>query len=95
MPLVGAYIADESLGRFRTISYSLFISMLGHIILITSALPIVIEKKKIALAVFSVGLVFLGTGTGGFKSSKSYVQMKHLLFTNSRRYIAPDRRATQ
>lgn len=33
MPLVGAYIAEEHLGRFRTIMYSIACALVGHTIL--------------------------------------------------------------
>ncbi|EER27641.1 hypothetical protein D8B26_006266 [Coccidioides posadasii str. Silveira] len=71
MPLVGAYVADQYLGRFKTIMWSIACAMVGHIILIISALPPVIAKGPSALAAFAVGVVVMGIGTGGFKSNIS------------------------
>ncbi|KAL4956726.1 POT family-domain-containing protein [Aspergillus filifer] len=69
MPILGAWIADEFLGRLRTIQISISFAMLGHIILIVSALPSVIKHSDAALACFSIGLVIFGIGVGGFKSN--------------------------
>ncbi|EKG10806.1 Oligopeptide transporter [Macrophomina phaseolina MS6] len=70
-PLIGAYIADEYLGRFKTIQWSILISLIGHCFLIISALPPIITKPDTAIAIFAVGLVIMGCGTGGFKSNIS------------------------
>jgi POT family proton-dependent oligopeptide transporter len=71
MPLFGAYVADTHWGRYKTISWSLLVAMLGHLLMIVSALPGVIEKSKSAAGVFSVSLVIMGIGTGGFKANIS------------------------
>ncbi|KAL4790840.1 POT family-domain-containing protein [Aspergillus venezuelensis] len=69
MPILGAWVADEFLGRLRTIQVSISFAMLGHIILIVSALPPVMKHPDAALATFSIGLVIFGIGVGGFKSN--------------------------
>ncbi|RHZ62725.1 hypothetical protein CDV55_106657 [Aspergillus turcosus] len=71
MPLAGAYMADQYWGRFRTIMFSIAAALLGHIILIISALPPVIASPNGAIACFSIGLLIMGIGTGGFKSNIS------------------------
>jgi POT family proton-dependent oligopeptide transporter len=71
MPLAGAYMADQYWGRFRTIMFSIAAALLGHIILIVSALPPVIAHPNGAIACFSIGLLIMGVGTGGFKSNIS------------------------
>ncbi|KAF7118462.1 hypothetical protein CNMCM5793_007983 [Aspergillus hiratsukae] len=71
MPLAGAYMADQYWGRFRTIMFSIAAALLGHIILIVSALPPVIANPNGAIACFSIGLLIMGVGTGGFKSNIS------------------------
>jgi POT family proton-dependent oligopeptide transporter len=70
-PLFGAYLADQYWGRYLTIQYSIAAALLGHIVLIMSAIPPVIVHPNAAIAVFSVGLVIMGIGTGGFKSNIS------------------------
>lgn len=80
-PLLGAYVADEKLGRFKTISVSVAIALIGHIILIISSIPPVIAHPKGALAALSLAIVIMGLGTGGFKSNISPLvaeQQRHI-----------------
>ncbi|KAJ7686007.1 peptide transporter PTR2A [Mycena rosella] len=70
-PLFGAYIADAHLGRYRTIMIAVGIAFLGHIILIISAVPGVIEKPNTSLGVFILATVIMGIGTGLFKANIS------------------------
>lgn len=70
-PLGGAYLADQYWGRYLTIQYSNIIALVGHIILIFSAIPAVIVRPNVAIGIFAVGLVVMGLGTGGFKSNIS------------------------
>ncbi|KAI5292743.1 hypothetical protein KEM52_006104 [Ascosphaera acerosa] len=70
-PSLGAFVADEYLGRFNTIMYAIAFSIIGHILLIISALPTVLDHSNGALACFVLGVVILGLGTGGFKSNVS------------------------
>jgi POT family proton-dependent oligopeptide transporter len=69
-PILGAYIADEYLGRFNTIFIAIFIAIVGHLILVISALPPVLASGH-ALAPFIIGVICLGLGTGAFKSNIS------------------------
>ncbi|KAH7188532.1 POT family-domain-containing protein [Fusarium flagelliforme] len=66
MPLFGAYVADQYWGRYRTISYALVIDIIGHIILIVSAVPGVITSDG-ALGAMIIAIIVIGFGTGGFK----------------------------
>ncbi|KAG6888584.1 hypothetical protein C0995_007266 [Termitomyces sp. Mi166 len=70
-PLLGAYIADTYLGRFNTICIAVAIALLGHIILIVSAVPGFIENSNGALVTFVIALIVMGLGTGLFKSNIS------------------------
>ncbi|GAB1315057.1 Peptide transporter ptr2 [Madurella fahalii] len=67
MPLFGAYVADSLLGRYRTIGSALMVDIVGHIILVISALPPVIDNPNGSLGAFVIGIVLMGVGTGGFK----------------------------
>lgn len=69
-PLLGAYIADAHLGRFNTIAIAIAIALVGHILLIVSAIPGVIDKDG-AMGAFIVALIIMGFGTGLFKSNIS------------------------
>ncbi|KAK5085341.1 hypothetical protein LTS08_003195 [Lithohypha guttulata] len=71
MPLLGAYIADAHLGRFKTVHIAIAISIIAHVILTASAAPSVITRPNTAIGVFALGLVTLGIGTGFFKANIS------------------------
>ncbi|KAF7326458.1 putative peptide transporter ptr2 [Mycena sanguinolenta] len=58
-------------GRFNTICVAVVIALLGHIILIVTAVPGVIEHPDTALAIFLVALFIMGVGTGLFKANIS------------------------
>jgi POT family proton-dependent oligopeptide transporter len=66
-PLLGAWIADTYLGRYKTILYSVLVAEVGHLILVASAAPAVIKNANTSLGVFILGLIIMGLGTGTFK----------------------------
>jgi len=70
-PLFGAWIADTYLGRFKTILYSVIVAEIGHIILVASSAPKVLDKPDTALGVFVLGILIMGAGTGTFKPNIS------------------------
>jgi POT family proton-dependent oligopeptide transporter len=70
-PLIGAYIADTKLGRFKTICLAIGIALIGHILFIVAALPPVIKNPSVAMAPFVIGIIINGIGTGFFKSTVS------------------------
>ncbi|VDB95653.1 unnamed protein product [Peniophora sp. CBMAI 1063] len=70
-PLFGAYVADTYWGRFKTIAVSVAIALVGHVVLIISAIPPVLEKPNGALGALVVAILIMGLGTGGFKSNIS------------------------
>jgi POT family proton-dependent oligopeptide transporter len=61
-PLLGAYIADVYLGRFQTVCVAVAIALIGHILLIFSAIPGVIEHPDTAMGIFVFALVIMGLG---------------------------------
>jgi POT family proton-dependent oligopeptide transporter len=69
-PIIGAIIADEYLGRFNTIFIAIAFSILGHILLIISAIPPVLTSGN-AIGPFILGVITLGFGTGAFKANIS------------------------
>jgi POT family proton-dependent oligopeptide transporter len=69
-PIIGAIIADEYLGRFNTIFIAIAFSIIGHILLIISAIPSVLTGNA-AIAPFMLGVIVLGFGTGAFKANIS------------------------
>jgi proton-dependent oligopeptide transporter, POT family len=70
-PLLGAYVADAKLGRYKTIHIAIVVAIVGHVVLTASAAPSVIQKPNSAIGAFSVGLIIFGIGTGLFKSNIS------------------------
>ncbi|KAJ4474369.1 PTR2-domain-containing protein [Lentinula aciculospora] len=86
VPLLGAYIADAHWGRYKTICWAVVVAFIGHIILIVSAVPGVIEKTEGATACFVIGMIVTGfaLGTGLFKPNISPLvaeqYRKHKLF---------------
>lgn len=70
-PLLGAWIADTYLGRFKTILYSVIVAEIGHVILVASSAPSVLDNPNSALAAFIIGLLVMGLGTGTFKPNIS------------------------
>lgn len=71
MPVLGAYVADTYLGRYKTILWSILIAIIGHIFIVVASIPQMIVRPNAAIGVFSIGLIIFGVGTGGFKSNIS------------------------
>lgn len=81
VPLLGAYMADAHWGRYKTICISVAIAILGHIILVISAIPPVITNTSACYAVFMIGLIIMGLGTGGFKPNISPLVVEQIPLT--------------
>ncbi|TFK84976.1 oligopeptide transporter [Polyporus arcularius HHB13444] len=71
IPLFGAYIADTRWGRYKTVCVAVGIALVGHVLLIVSAVPGVIEHSHGSLACFIIAIIIMGLGTGGFKANVS------------------------
>ncbi|OBW67581.1 MAG: Uncharacterized protein AUREO_023680 [Aureobasidium pullulans] len=71
MPLIGGYVADAHLGRYKTIHIAIVIGIVAHIILVAASAPDVIVHKTSATAAFIIGLLTLCVGTGFFKANIS------------------------
>lgn len=56
-PLFGAYVADAHLGRYQTILISVLIALVGHILLVVSALPTILAKPEHSLACFLIAII--------------------------------------
>ncbi|AOW04947.1 POT family-domain-containing protein [Yarrowia lipolytica] len=66
-PLLGAYLADSKYGRFPTIWAGTIVCGVGHVIIVISGIPGVLEHQKASLGVFIAGLIIFAFGTGLFK----------------------------
>lgn len=71
IPLFGAYVADTYWGRYKTVCVSVAIALFGHILLVISSVPGVIDHPNGSFACFIVAIIIMGLGTGGFKSTVS------------------------
>ncbi|KAL8306462.1 hypothetical protein RB597_003022 [Gaeumannomyces tritici] len=79
MPLLGAWIADEYWGRYKTICVALGVAIFGHVVLILSAIPPVIARgPSDSLAAMIMGILIIGFGTGGFKPNISPLIVEQL-----------------
>lgn len=83
VPLLGAYVADEHWGRYKTICVSIAIAIVGHIILVISAIPPVITNQTACFAVFMLGVIIMGFGTGGFKPNISPLIVEQIDVTHA------------
>jgi len=63
--MFGAYIADNYLGRYKTIMISIACTIIGHVILTVGAAPSVLVHPKGALAAFIIAIIVFGLGIGG------------------------------
>lgn len=64
LPLLGAWVADRFLGRYRTILYVSLFYCLGHGVLATADLTDSIEMRRLILL---SGLAIIALGAGGIK----------------------------
>jgi POT family proton-dependent oligopeptide transporter len=71
IPLFGAYVADTYWGRYKTICVSVAIALFGHVLLVISSVPGVIDHPNGSFACFIIAIIIMGLGTGGFKSNVS------------------------
>ena len=67
-PILGAVVADQYLGRYKTILLFANIYTLGLCILWTTSLPGILHHDQ-KLAAFIVAIVIIALGTGGIKSN--------------------------
>lgn len=66
MPLLGGWVSDARIGKFKTIMIGVWIGLLSHVIFVISAIPKVIAGGH-ALVAFIFGIITLSFGTGFIK----------------------------
>lgn len=69
-PIVGALVADQYLGRLRTILYASAFYVAGSVVLVASSLPAA-RENGLAVIGLVLAMLLLGTGAGGIKPTVS------------------------
>ncbi|KAI9841563.1 MAG: peptide transporter ptr2 [Sclerophora amabilis] len=69
-PIIGAIIADQYLGKYKTIFWFSLVYICGLVILFCTSLPVAIENGA-ALGGLIVAMIVIGLGTGGIKANVS------------------------
>ena len=82
-PIIGAIVADQFLGRYKTIVVFSIIYIVGLIILFITALPFAIQNGA-ALGGLAAGMTIMGLGTGGIKSNVSPLIAEQLTETKQK-----------
>lgn len=67
-PILGAIIADQYLGKYRTIALFCGVYLVGLLILLLTSLPVALSHGA-GLGGFTVSIIIIGLGTGGIKSN--------------------------
>ena len=69
-PILGAILADQFWGKYKTIIVSCAVYMVGLVVLLLTSIPPAIDKG-VAFPGLIVAMIVLGFGTGGVKSNVS------------------------
>ena len=67
-PIIGAIVADQYLGKYKTIVLFCFVYLAGLLILVCTSIPSALEAGA-GLGGFIVAILVIGLGTGGIKSN--------------------------
>lgn len=67
-PIIGAVIADQYLGKYKTIVLFCFVYIVGLVILVCTSIPTALDHGA-GLGGFIVAILIIGLGTGGIKSN--------------------------
>ncbi|GMG37749.1 unnamed protein product [Ambrosiozyma monospora] len=66
-PLIGGYLADAKLGKFKAIMIGVWIGLVSHILFVIAGLPPVIKHGNSALAPTVIAIISLAFATGFIK----------------------------
>ncbi|KAG9234915.1 putative peptide transporter PTR2 [Amylocarpus encephaloides] len=67
-PIVGGWLADSKLGRFKTICIGVIVCGVAHIIMLISAVPTLLQTGR-AIGPFALSLYMLAIGAALFKAN--------------------------
>jgi POT family proton-dependent oligopeptide transporter len=87
-PVIGAIVADQYLGKYKTIVLFAGFYLVGLIVLFVTSLPVAIEGGA-AFPGLIVAMIIIGLGTGGIKSNVSPLIAEQVQETRTRtKYLA-------
>ncbi|CAF1071373.1 unnamed protein product [Rotaria sp. Silwood1] len=69
-PILGAILADQFWGKYKTIVVSCVVYMIGLVVILLTSIPPAIQKG-VAFPGLIVAMIIIGFGTGGVKSNVS------------------------
>ncbi|KAF2402432.1 peptide transporter PTR2-A [Trichodelitschia bisporula] len=87
-PILGAVVADQFLGKYKTIALFSIFYIVGLIVLFITSLPFAIDKG-ISLPGLVCAMFLIGLGTGGIKSNVSPLIAEQYTETKPRVRILP------
>ncbi|KAL4882392.1 POT family-domain-containing protein [Aspergillus karnatakaensis] len=67
-PIFGAIVADQYLGKYKTIVLFCIVYLIGLLILVLTSIPVALENGA-GLGGFIAAILIIGLGTGGIKSN--------------------------
>lgn len=67
-PILGAIVADQYLGKYKTIVLFCVVYLVGLLILVLTSIPTALENGA-GLGGFIAAILIIGLGTGGIKSN--------------------------
>lgn len=83
-PILGAWIADTKLGRYRTIMVGAGIGAVAHVIMVAGAIPSVLRAGA-GIAPFMIAFFLLAVGAGIFKPNVAPTVIDQ--YQNQREYV--------
>ncbi|KAK9379358.1 POT family-domain-containing protein [Kockiozyma suomiensis] len=83
-PILGAIIADQYLGKYKTICIFSGIYAVGLLIIFTTSLPVAIDAGA-SLGGLITAMIVIGLGTGGIKSNVSPLIAEQ--YTNTKKFV--------
>ncbi|CAO2656459.1 Nn.00g052620.m01.CDS01 [Neocucurbitaria sp. VM-36] len=77
-PLLGAFVADQYLGRYRTLQWANVVTIVAHLVLVVAAAPQIITHASLSLTLYILGVMLLGLGFGGIKPNIAALLLEQL-----------------
>ncbi|KHC54273.1 peptide transporter PTR2 [Candida albicans P75010] len=66
-PLIGGYLGDSTIGRWKAIQWGVFFGFVGHLFFIFASIPQAIENANAGLGLCVIAIITLSAGSGLMK----------------------------